>query len=89
MLKEEQVLRGQAATPPADPVRDEYIFTSWDTDFSHVMKDLIVTALYKLYDPTGIDGINASSAPRKVLIDNVIYILRGEKVYNAQGALVK
>ena len=89
VLKEEQVLRGQAATPPTDPVRDGYIFTGWDTDFSYVMKDLIVTALYKLYDPTGIDGINASSAPRKVLIDGTIFILRGDKTYTLTGAEVK
>ena len=89
VLKEEQVARGQAATPPTDPVREGYVFTGWDTDFSYVMKDLIVTALYKLYDPAGIDGINASSAPRKVLIDNVIYILRGEKKYTITGVEVK
>ena len=47
VLKEEQVLRGKAATPPADPVREGYTFTGWDKDFSNVQSDLTVTALYE------------------------------------------
>ena len=38
----------------------------------------------------GIDNIfESSSKPRKVMIDNVIYILRGDKVYTVTGQLVK
>ena len=39
---------------------------------------------------TAIDDIfTCTVTPRKILINDQIYILRGEKVYNAQGALVK
>ena len=38
---------------------------------------------------TGIDAINASEKPRKIMIDGQIYILRGEKVFDATGRLVK
>jgi hypothetical protein len=38
---------------------------------------------------TGIDELNASEAPRKVLINGELFILRGEKMYDAKGQLVK
>ena len=38
---------------------------------------------------TGVDNINASDAPAKILIDGQMYILRGEKLYDATGRLVK
>lgn len=38
---------------------------------------------------TGMDELNASEAPRKMIIDGKMYILRGEKMYNANGILVK
>ncbi len=38
---------------------------------------------------TGIDAINASEKPMKLMIDGQIYILRGEKMYDVTGKLVK
>jgi len=38
---------------------------------------------------TGIDAINASDKPMKVMIDGQLFILRGEKMYNVTGSLVK
>jgi uncharacterized repeat protein (TIGR02543 family) len=38
---------------------------------------------------TGMDELNASEAPVKVMIDGKFYILRGEKMYDATGKLVK
>lgn len=38
---------------------------------------------------TGIDALNASEAPVKMIIDGNLYILRGEKMYDATGRLVK
>ncbi len=38
---------------------------------------------------TGIDAINAAEAPVKVMINGQIFILRGEKMYDATGRLVK
>lgn len=38
---------------------------------------------------TGMDAINASEKPMKMVIEGQLYILRGEKMYNAKGQLVK
>lgn len=38
---------------------------------------------------TGFENAEANEAPRKVLIDGQLFILRGEKVYDAKGQLVK
>ncbi|MDE6433282.1 MAG: Ig-like domain-containing protein [Lachnospiraceae bacterium] len=38
---------GNSANAPADPKRKGYIFTGWDTSFSNVKQNLVVTATYK------------------------------------------
>ena len=38
---------------------------------------------------TGMDALNASETPVKVLRDGQIFILRGEKMYNVNGQIVK
>ena len=38
---------------------------------------------------TGMDELNASETPVKVMIDGQLFILRGEKLYDATGRLVK
>jgi len=88
-LKAEQVEHGQAATAPANPVRENYYFIGWDNDFSYVTEDLVVTAMYKLYDPTAIDDVQPDVQCTKVLINNVIYIVRGDKMYTLQGQEIK
>ena len=37
----------------------------------------------------GFENLNASETPMKVMIDGTLYILRGEKKYDATGRLVK
>ena len=38
---------------------------------------------------TDIDALNADEAPRKVMIDGQLYIILGEKMFDATGRLVK
>lgn len=39
--------------------------------------------------PTGLDELNAGDVPVKVMINGELFILRGEKMYDATGRLVK
>lgn len=47
VLKTETVEIGNSATAPADPERENYIFTGWDNSFDNVTTDLTVTAQYE------------------------------------------
>ena len=42
----QEVSHGEAATPPASPSREGYIFVGWDTEFDNVTSDLTVHAQY-------------------------------------------
>ena len=45
---------------------------------------------FEIRDPKeGVEEVQATDAPQKVLIDNVIYILRGDRVYTITGAEVR
>ena len=50
-LRTEAVKAGQAATAPADPTREGYLFDGWDTDFSNVTSDLTVNAKWNMTYP--------------------------------------
>ncbi|MCD7859526.1 MAG: S8 family serine peptidase [Firmicutes bacterium] len=58
VLDTQTVETGSAATAPADPSREGYVFTGWDVDFSSITGDLDVTAQYAMLytitlDPNG------------------------------------
>jgi len=46
VLKTELVEHGSPATAPADPIKEDYTFIGWDTDFSSVTSELTVTAIF-------------------------------------------
>ena len=60
------VEKGSAAAAPADPVREGYNFIGWDKEFSAVMSDLVVYAMYESAaipgDISGDGVVNASDA---------------------------
>ena len=47
VLKTETVPHGSKATPPADPTREHYVFTGWDTKYGSVTTNVTVKAQYK------------------------------------------
>jgi len=47
VLKTETVAHGEQATAPADPVREHYVFTGWDTNFSEITTAVTIRAMYK------------------------------------------
>ena len=52
ILKADTVESGQGATAPETPTREGYTFNGWDTDFSNVTSDLLVTAKWKQIQTT-------------------------------------
>ena len=90
VLKEQTVDWDTDATAPEDPKRDGFIFTGWDKDFTHVKADLTVKAQYKEDPGTGFDSIQDSAISiQKVLRDGSLYIIIGDKTYDATGRLVQ
>ena len=56
-LKSEEVEEGESATAPTKPTRTGYTFKEWDTDFTNVTENLVVTAVYEIntYKVTFVD----------------------------------
>lgn len=90
-LSTESVEEGQSAHEPNVPIRAGYRFTGWDVDFYNVQSDLIVQAQY-VQEAQGVEYVKQDApapAVRKVLINGQLYIIRGDMIFNAQGARVK
>lgn len=47
-LSTQRVINGEAATEPAIPTNELYLFSGWDSDFSSVTSDMTVTAQWEL-----------------------------------------
>ena len=82
------------ATIDLTAIPDEgYVFDQWSDGVKDNPRTITVTgdAEYTaLFTSTvGFENIYTSEPVQKVILDQKVYILRGEKVYNAQGALVK
>ena len=99
LLQSSQVLEGDMPVYAGDtPTREEdddytYAFSGWYPEIVVATANTEYIAQFTAIEKSheGIEDIPASdsSAPRKILIDNVIYILRGDKIYTVQGQEVK
>ena len=97
VLQSTQVLEGEkpvyTGATPAKPEDDNYTyeFSGWSPAILPAFADTDYTAQFtSTRKSQGIEDVHSDDVQcTKVLIDGTIFILRGEKVYNAQGALVK
>lgn len=53
VLKTETVEHGNGATAPTNPSRSGYNFVGWDKDFSNIIGDLTIKALYEVKSSNG------------------------------------
>ena len=88
---------GTTVTLKAEP-KQGYEFKQWsdgNTDnpreitISAMSTEEPITATFKLSTPTGVDEVNAAPRARKVMIEDKLYIIYGNKLYDARGAYVK
>lgn len=84
------VYNGQEPTRPDDE-EYSYEFTGWMPEVVAATTNVDYIAQFRAIVKDGVSDIPASgnSAPRKVLIDGQIFIVRGEKLYNLIGQEVK
>lgn len=84
-IKQQAVLHGGSATAPADPTREGYTFTGWDSDFGNVVSDMTVTATYsKIISPKGTVTIHYEDSEGNTIKDSNIYTnVEGTKTYTA------
>ena len=48
ILKTETVVSGKSATPPEEtPVKDGYFFVKWDKDYTNILENTIITAVFR------------------------------------------
>ena len=90
VIDKQTVLRGNAATLPANPVREGYIFKGWSVDsgdLNNVQQDIDAWAEYE--EAQGLNDVENDLTSEKIFRDGHFYILRGGKVYTLQGQEVK
>ena len=98
VLQSSQVLEGDmpsyTGAMPTKPEDDQYTYTfnGWTPTIVAAIADTDYTATYEAKNKTeGIEDlfIDSSAAPRKIMIDNVIYILRGDRIYTLTGQEIR
>ena len=94
VLSAEEWEYGQTPTcaNPTKPDDDQYTYTfaGWDPAVATVTGEATYVATYTKKDKhEGLEEIMGDGTSRKVLIDGHVYILRGGRIYTAQGQLVQ
>lgn len=81
---------GSAVEAPTAPTHTGWVFTGWDNDdYLNIPGAITVTALYEV-DTTDFEQIEQSQMSNgKYIKDGKLFIRRGDKIFNAQGAIVE
>ena len=88
LLDSQSIEHGATAVAPEAPTVDHFDFVGWDKEFTNITSDLDVYAIYQK-NTEDVENVNIDALPYKMMIDNQILILRGEKVYSLQGQEVR
>ncbi len=84
------IIEGKEITAP-----DGYYFKEWDKDYTHIIADLVVNAVFEKGNSTSLEEVKEGAGTmqetdvRKVLLNGNLYILKGQKVYTILGAEVR
>ena len=73
VLKTQQVEEGHNATPPANPVREGYIFTGWNKPYTNIQESQVIRALYTI---EGIEAELTCANPIAIQGGNVTFEVR-------------
>ena len=81
---------GSAVEAPTAPTHTGWVFTGWDNDdYLNIPGAITVTALYEV-DTTGFEQIEQSPMGNcKFMKNGQLFIRRGDKIFNTQGARVE
>ncbi len=80
VLKTETVESGCAATAPADPTRDGYIFTGWNQPFNNVISNMVVVAQYQKITAPTFEVANITTAAGSVGVEVAVNALNNPGV---------
>ena len=89
LLKETVEEGKDAKGPDPDPTREGYTFIGWSKPITNITADLTVIAQYEQNPPTGVENTEYRiQNTDKILRDGKVYILIGDRMYDATGKLV-
>ena len=90
LLKEKVEEGKDAKGPDPDPTREGYTFIGWSKPITNITSDLTVIAQYEQNPPTGVENTEYRiQNTDKILRDGHLYILVGDKIYDATGKWVR
>ncbi|MBQ7061586.1 MAG: InlB B-repeat-containing protein [Clostridia bacterium] len=87
-LSVQQVLDGESAVAPEDPIREGYTFIGWEGDYTNVTSDLIIIARYEKNAAPGLIGdVNCDGTVDFSDVTDLFAFLMNSRLLSEQGLL--